>query len=94
MRVSGRRGLGGRQHRFFDPPKARVYDYPLPPTQLWLPPNQRSKRTVLGTGVGHDEDGFYTALVFVYQNEDVPERNAGVIEERLAEWFSLITNEP
>jgi len=47
------------------------------------------KYILLGTGVGHDEDGYYTALVFVYENEDVAERNAGVIEERLAEWLSL-----
>ena len=47
------------------------------------------KYILLGTGVGHDQDGLYTVLVFVYENGDVAERNVGVIEERLAEWFSL-----
>ena len=49
---------------------------------------------LLGTGVGHDEDGFYTVLVFVYENEDVAERNAGVIEERLAEFNSIQFSTP
>ena len=49
---------------------------------------------LLGTGVGHDEDGFYTALVFVYENEDVAERNVGVFKKNLAEGRSLITIEP
>ena len=49
---------------------------------------------LLGTGVGHDDDGFYTALVFVYENEDVAERNAGVIEERLAEFNSIQFSTP
>ena len=51
------------------------------------------KYILLGTGVGHDEDGLYTALVFVYENEDVAERNAGVLKEMVAEGFSL-TGEP
>ncbi len=49
---------------------------------------------LLGTGVGHDEDGFYTALVFVYENEDVAERNAGVFENNLAKGFSIYSNKP
>ena len=44
---------------------------------------------LLGTGVGHDQDGLFTVLVFVYENGDVAERNVGVIKERLAEWVSL-----
>ena len=35
------------------------------------------KYILLGTGVGHDEDGLYTVLAFVYENEDVAERNVG-----------------
>ncbi len=49
---------------------------------------------LLGTGVGHDEDGHYTALVFVYQNEDVAERNVGVFKKILAEGFSIYSNKP
>ena len=50
------------------------------------------KYILLGTGVGHDEDGFYTVLVFVYENEDVAERNAGVFENNLAKGFSIYSN--
>ena len=49
---------------------------------------------LLGTGVGHDEDGFCTAFVFVYQNEDVAERNVGVFENNLAEGFSIYSDKP
>ena len=52
------------------------------------------KYILLGTGVGHDEDGFYTVLVFVYENEDVAERNAGVFENNLAKGFSIYSNKP
>ena len=54
----------------------------------------RDEYILLGTGVGHDEDGFYTVLVFVYENEDVAERNVGVFRKILGEGRSLITNEP
>ena len=48
---------------------------------------------LLGTGVGHDREGFYAALVFVYEDEDVAERNVGVFKEMLAAGYSL-TGEP
>ena len=55
------------------------------------PEPRRDRYSLLGTGVGHDGDGLYTVLVFVYENEDVAERNIGAFREgMLAEGYSLI----
>ena len=50
------------------------------------PPESRGlgKNTLLGTGVGHDKDGFYTVLLFVYENEDVAQRNVEAFNKVLA----------
>ena len=47
-----------------------------------------------GTGVGHDKDGFYTVLVFVYEDEDMAKRNVRVFENILAEGFSWLSDSP
>lgn len=63
---------------------------------LGMAPESRAldKYILLGTGVGHDEDGLYTLLVFVYENEDVAERNATVFKENLAELHSIHAGGP
>ncbi len=37
--------------------------------------------SVLGAAVGRDTDGFFTALVFIYENEEEAGRNVSVFEE-------------
>ena len=49
---------------------------------------------LLGTGVGHNEDGLYTVLVFVYENEDVTEHNVEVLKENLAEGYWISADKP
>ena len=63
-------------------------------SQLGIAPAGALDRYILlGAGVGHDGDGFYTVLVFVYESEDVAERNVGAFKEMLAEGRSMFTGQ-
>ena len=50
--------------------------------------------TLLGTGVGNDEDGLYTVLVFVYESEDVARSKVEVFQEWLPEARSVVGGRP
>ncbi len=50
--------------------------------------------SALGTGVAKDSDGFLTILVFVYEDEDVANRNVQDLEEMLANGYSFATGQP
>ena len=50
--------------------------------------------SALGTGVAKDSDGFLTILVFVYEDEDVANRNVQGLEEMLANGQSIATGQP
>ena len=50
--------------------------------------------SVLGAGVARDSDGFFTILVFVYEDEDVANRNVQDLEEMLANGYSFATGQP
>ena len=50
--------------------------------------------TLLGTGVGNDEDGLYTILVFVYESEDVARSKVEVFQEWLPEARSVVGGRP
>ena len=50
--------------------------------------------SVLGAGVARDSDGFFTMLVFVYEDADVANRNVQDLEEMLANGQSVATGQP
>ena len=50
--------------------------------------------SALGAGVAKDADGFLTILVFVYEDEDVANRNVQGLEEMLANGQSIATGQP
>ena len=50
--------------------------------------------SVLGTGVAKDSDGFFTMLVFVYEDADVANRNVQDLEEMLANGKSIAAGQP
>ena len=50
--------------------------------------------SALGAGVAKDADGFVAILVFVYEDEDVANRNVQGLEEMLANGQSIATGQP
>ena len=60
------------------------------------PPESRGldKYTLVGAGVGHDRDGFYTVPLFVYENEDVAQRNVEAFNKVLAEGYLFYSGKP
>ena len=55
-------------------------------------PGPPDEYAVLGTGIGNDEDGLYTVLVYVYENEDTAARNVENLQELLStgkSWVDL-----
>ncbi len=57
-------------------------------------PDDPDEYAVVGTGIGNDEDGLYTVLVYVYEDEDTATRNVEKLQELLATGRSLVADKP
>ena len=71
-------------------------DYCDPAVQLVLQAaaqHSLDEYDALGTGIGHDAEGFFTILVFVYADEDAASRNVETLEERMG-GYSVATAQP